>query len=429
MRIARYSLVVLVGLALWATLVVTGTLNGVWKTALAPAGDAVEFVDAVRDRIARNNRGSIAFRLIENGQIHDYFASTAAPVDSGSVFQVASLSKWVSAWGVMKLVESGRLDLDAPVSTYLTRWSLPESEFDNSAVTVRRLLSHTAGLTDGLGYNGFRARDDVQTLEASLTQATDIEPGTDGRTRVGIEPGTQWRYSGGGYTLLQLVVEEVTGEAFAHFMAREIFEPLGMQSSTFVLEPGAPRLATLYDGHGNAVPYRTYTALAAASLHTSVDDLTRFVAAHLPGPAGEPVGRGVLSADTLALMRTPTASRYGAAIWGLGTILYAPNGQGNFVIGHDGASAPAINSAARLDPSSGDAIVVLASGNSGLATTIAGEWTFWKSGVLDVLAFTQVAPTMVAVVAAGWLVIVLGALFVAWHRGRSRPLVAPTAVR
>ena len=80
----------------------------------------------------------------------------------------------------MTLVEAGKLDLDAPVSTYLTRWSLPTSEFDNSGVTVRRLLSHTAGLTDGLGYGGFAPGQLVQPIEASLTQPLTLRPAPTG---------------------------------------------------------------------------------------------------------------------------------------------------------------------------------------------------------------------------------------------------------
>ena len=146
----------------------------------------------------------------------------------------------------MTLVDAGKLDLDAPVAAYLTRWKLPESEFDNQAVTVRRLLSHTAGLTDGLGYAGFPSGAKVQSLEESLTRAADADPGRDGRVRVGIAPGSKWRYSGGGYTLLQLLVEEVTGEAFESCVQRTVLQPLGMNRSTFAIDPETtPNLAAI----------------------------------------------------------------------------------------------------------------------------------------------------------------------------------------
>lgn len=85
-------------------------------------------------------------------------------------------------------------------------------------MTVRRLLSHTAGLTDALGYTGFEEGAAVQCPEESLARAADASSGRDGEIRIGYEPGTDWRYSGGGYNFLQLLVEEVTGESFEAYM-------------------------------------------------------------------------------------------------------------------------------------------------------------------------------------------------------------------
>jgi CubicO group peptidase (beta-lactamase class C family) len=419
MRIAAWTIATLALCVLWAALALFGTLGGWTKTPLAPAGDIDHFVAAVRARAAEHAQGSLALRIVEDGTAYDDFTAHGDSVGPDTLHQVASLSKWISAWGVMKLVETGRLDLDAPVSRYLTRWSLPPSDFDNDGVTVRRLLSHTAGLTDGLGYDGFAAGVEVQRLEASLTRAADGGADRDGRTRVGIAPGSEWRYSGGGYTLLQLLVEEVTGVSFAEFMGAEILAPLGMTRSTFDPDTATP-IAAFYDTTGAIMPARRYTALAAASLYTTIDDIARFVAAHVPGPAGEPVGRGVLRPDTVARMREPTAFQYGVAIWGLGTVLYAPKGDGGFIIGHDGSNVPAINTAARVDPATGDAIIVFASGNPLLATSIAGEWTFWKTGGLDVLAFSMALPTLLVVIGSGWIVIVGGAVLLAWRSRRMR---------
>ena len=133
----------------------------------------------------------------------------------------------------MSLVEDGRLELDAPVSAYLSRWQIPASEFDPSGVTARRLLSHTSGLSDSLGYDGFDTEQDRQSLEASLTRAADASPGKDGRTILGSEPGSGFAYSGGGYTLLQLMIEEMSGTAFPAFMHDRVFAPLGMERTTF----------------------------------------------------------------------------------------------------------------------------------------------------------------------------------------------------
>lgn len=412
--------VAIVAMVLWASLVFIGTLNGWGRKSLAPAGDANGFMEAARKEIGAKHRGNAAFRLIENGKLHDeYFAGDS--VGSETLFQVASLSKWISAWGVMTLVEAGRLDLDAPVATYLTRWTLPESEFDNSKVTVRRLLSHMAGLTDGLGYAGFAPGAKVQSLEESLTRAADASRGADGGVRVGLAPGAKWQYSGGGYTLLQLVIEEASGEVFESYMQRAVFQPLGMNRSTFAVDPDrVPNVAPLFDLDGKESTHPRFTALAAACLYTTASDMTRFIQAHLTGASGEVAGRGVLKPETLRLMRQPHASQMGADIWGLGTMLYVPNGAGDFIIGHDGKRQPAINTAVRLNPSTGDGIVVLQSGNQLLATTVAGEWVFWQTGTIDFLMFALVARKMIAIILIGWVVIILTALFVGWRRRRAR---------
>ena len=302
------------GMCAWLAFVMVGTLYGWWRQPLAPSGEPGAFADAAVRKLDRNRGGNVVFVLIQGGRpVREYAASIGPPVDRDTLFQVASLSKWVSAWGVMTLVEAGKLDLDKPVATYLRRWNLPKSEFDNDTVTVRRLLSHTAGLTDGLGYGGFAPGAAVQSLENSLTHASDASPNADGRVRVGLAPGTEWRYSGGGYTLLQLIVEEVSGQSFEAYMRRAVFQPLGMNRSTYSAEAGLSNVATFFDRDGAIATHYRFTSLAATSLYTSAMDMTRFVSAHVRGPSREPPGRGVLAPATLALMRRSHGTRRHAA--------------------------------------------------------------------------------------------------------------------
>lgn len=394
-------------LAIWSVLVFAGLSEGWGRRPIAGPGDAQEFFAAAHDIAKRRNRGNIALVLVEDGRIAgDFGKSEGAPVDRHSLFQVASLGKWLTAWGVMALVEQGRVDLDAPVSTYLARWQLPDSAFDEDDVTVRRLLSHTAGLGDGLGYDGFAMRGERQTLEQSLTRAADASPDKTGEVLLTAAPGSGWRYSGGGYTLLQLLVEEVSGQSFASYMEDSVFAPLGMHRTTFDHDRAiALGLAENFRPDGTAEPLRWYTALAATSLFTTSGDLARFLQAQGPKGSGQPV----LSAETRARMATPHAYELGAAIWGLGPMLYAPDNRGGFIIGHDGQNGPAINTAARLDPVSGDGIVVLATGNDLLATEIAGEWVFWKTGNVDNLDFAAAIPAALAWFGAGLLVILVAA--------------------
>jgi CubicO group peptidase (beta-lactamase class C family) len=393
-------------------MVVAGTRQGWWRPLPAPHGDAAAFIDAAKARFAAESKGNIALALLANGRVvGTYFASHGKPVDGQSLFQVASLSKWVTSFAVMRLVEQGRIDLDAPISRYLKRWKLPPSRFDNDAVTVRRVLSHTAGFTDGLGYLGFAPGRTPQPLAQSLTRAADAQPGADGSVRVGIQPGTQWRYSGGGYTMLQMMIEDVTGRNFNDYMRETVLAPLGMSHSTFV-DPDLARLAQFYAIGGGKAPHYRFTALAAASLYTSVDDMTRFLQAQLPG------ANGVLKPQTLAEMREPTAQIYGIPLWGLGNILYAPNGKGGFVVGHDGQNAPAINTTARIDPGTGDGIVVLSSGNPMLAVEIGGDWVYWHTGVIDLMTINRELDRTLSIFAVGAGLIVLLGTAAGWRRVR-----------
>lgn len=397
-----------------------GTLEGWWRKPLASPGDTAGFLAAATATLKAESKGNAAFILVEDGRpIGEAFLSKGAPVDRDTQFQVASLSKWATAWGVMTLVEQGKLDLDAPVSRYLTRWKLPAGDFDNDQVTVRCLLSHTAGLTDGLGYGGFEPGKPVQTLEASLTRASDASPGRDGVTRVGQAPG-QWDYSGGGYTLLQLLIEEVSGQPFNTYMTQTVFQPLGMTRSTYVLEAAPANLAEFYDVDGSKAIHYRFTALAAASLYTSAADLVRLIAAHTPGPNGEPVGRGVLRPETLAAMRKPHARQFGADVWGLGVVLYGPDGKGDFVVGHDGSNTPAINTTARVNPSTGDGIVILESGNTQLATALGGEWVFWSTDYVDSLTVVLEARTTLMRIAIAAGVAFLLVFLLVWRITRRR---------
>ncbi len=426
-RIALLLLSAVLVALLAAGVAVAGSIEGWWRTPVAPPGDSKAFLSAAIAEIDTQAHGNAALVLLEHGKpVGEHFVSKGKPVGRDTLFQVASLSKWIAAFGVMRLVDQGKLDLDAPVSKYLTRWHLPKSAFDNDGVTVRRLLSHTAGLTDGLGYGGFPPGTPVQPIEASLTHAADASPGRDCRVRVGTAPGSGFQYSGGGFTLLQLLIEEVSGRPFNDYMRAEILRPLGMVHSTFILGPGDEAgVAQFFDSDGAKATHYRFTALAAASLYTSVADLTRFIQAQLPGPNGEVPGRGVLKPQTLLAMRAPQASQYGAEIWGLGTILYASNNAGGYVVGHDGNNAPAINTAARFDPATGDGIVLLETGNELLASRIAGDWIFWRFGNIDLITvlaeFRHMATT--ALIAAG--VAFLLTLALGWRFTRRRAQAPP----
>ena len=419
-RLLLLLLACVAGLVLWTALVVFGTLDGWLHESLAPVGDTRAFMVASVDEINTNYHGNVAYVLIQGGHIYDeHFVSVGEPVDGNTLFQVASLSKWVTALGVLTLVEEDKLDLDVPVSTYLTRWELPESEFDNDGVTVRRLLSHTSGLADGLGFAGFLPGTEVQNLEEALAHPN-ASPGHDGRVRVGYEPGSEFQYSGGGYLLLQLLVEEVTGGTFESHMQQAIFQPLGMSRYTYVVDKRTTsNLALSYEENGTPGILKNFTAVSASGLYTSAYDLARLIQAYVSDPNEASAGLGDLTPGTLKLMRQPHASEMGMDIWGLGTMLFVPNGDGDFIVGHDGSNEPAINTTARLNPATGDGIVILETGNRLLATTLAGEWDFWQTGKMDILMVTMAADRMIAIIVIGWFVILITSLLVGWRMRRS----------
>lgn len=392
--------------ACWSALVFLVFSEGWLRSPIATSPKPAAFLEASDDIIADARPGNLVMVLIEDGQVvGSRELSRGNPVDTASRFQVASLSKWLTAWGVMKLAEDKRLDLDAAVSTYLTRWQLPDGPFDEDGVTIRRLLSHTAGLGDGLGYQGFASAGEVQSLEQSLTRARDASPNAMGSVQVTSEPGSEWNYSGGGYTLLQLVIEEVTGQPFAAYMEEAVFAPLALENTSFS-HPDAPEdVAQNFAASGQAEPYRHYTALAASALFTTAEDMARFVAAQSPGTKNP-----VLGEDARKQMQTPHGRQLGADIWGLGTMLYAANNSGGFIIGHDGNNEPAINSAVRFDPETGDGIVILETGAPLLATRLAGEWIFWKTGKVDFLLFSLAMKQMLFWMLGGGIILILPAI-------------------
>jgi CubicO group peptidase (beta-lactamase class C family) len=401
----------------WAGIVFLGTLDGWFHKPISMQNTKQSLLEATDELINKQFVGNFAMATFQNGAIEfEKFHSAGKPVDRNTVFQVSSLSKWISAFGIMKLVEDGKLDLDAPVSKYLTRWQLPASQFNNDEVTVRRLLSHTAGLTDGLGYSGFEPGTPVQPIEQSLTKAFDADEGISGAVYVGNKPGGEFKYSGGGYTLLQLLAEEVSGRSFAEYMQESVFKPLGMIHSTYVWDDTSTDvLAEFYNIDSTRSKHYRYTSLAATSLYSSLSDLELFFQAHLEGINKETIGRNVIKPETLKKMREPHGQSMGVDIWGLGTILYATTAGNDFIIGHDGKSTPPINTAIRLNPETGDGIIVLETGNPMLATKLASEWVYWKTGKVDTFLFPMLIKGMVSTIVIGWVVIIVIAI-IFWKR-------------
>jgi len=235
----------------------------------------------------------VAIALVHNGEVawaQGYGLadeSVSMPVLTKTIFQVASISKSITARGVMRLVEEGWIDLDEPVEKYLTSWELPASDFDHQGVTVRRLLSHTAGL-DVWSYPGVLLGE----TRPSLVDLLSGVPGGEA-VRLRWQPGSREVYTNGGYVLLQLLIEDVTGEWFPDYIERQVLEPLEMSLGSY---HWLLFMATGYDPSGKSVEPRQYPE-ATGGLHSTVTDLATWLAAGMPGPNGEPAGRGITTSN------------------------------------------------------------------------------------------------------------------------------------
>lgn len=203
----------------------------------------------------------------------------SAPVTDKTLFQAASISKPVSAYAALRLVEAGQLDLNANVNQYLKSWQIPDNEFTkDEKVTLERLVSHKAGLTVH-GFLGYSTDLEVP----SLIQLLDGQkPANSAAIRVDKVPGGEMRYSGGGYCVMQQMMIDVTGKTYPAIIKDNVLDPIGMTQSTFAQPLPADMLklaATGYVPNGSMVKGKrhTYPEMAAAGLWTNAAELAKFV--------------------------------------------------------------------------------------------------------------------------------------------------------
>jgi CubicO group peptidase (beta-lactamase class C family) len=317
-----------------------------------------------------------AVALVENGAVSPTAAfgwadpAQRRPVFGDTVFQAASLAKPVTAWAAMQLIEAGRLSLDAPIGNVLTGWRLPPAPFPAEAVTIGRIMSHSAGLS----LSDYPGED--PSLPAAPRAVALFGPPDDALRQ--IIPAGGFRYSGGGWSLLQLVIEELTGAPFATHMALHVLFPLGLAASAFGFTPAiACVIATPFAGDGSALPVYRYQAAAAAGLYATAGDLARFLAAHMTGRNGAPAGRGILSPAGLAALIAPrvaTGGQDGLWPW-YGSGYEIARRDGRRLIGHSGVNRGWRARMAAL-PDSGSGIAILTNSDNGgaLIDALIEDW-------------------------------------------------------
>ena len=291
-----------------------------------------------------------AYGVIEGG--------SATPVTSRTLFQAGSISKPVAATGALYLVEQGKLSLDENVNQKLKTWKVPENEFTkNEKVTLRRLMSHSAGLTVH-GFPGYDVNDPMPTLVQIFNGET---PANTASIRVDLVPGTQVRYSGGGVTIEQQLMMDVTGKPFPALMREIVLDKIGMTDSSYEqpLRPAQAAMTasgTYADGkvvHGR---WHIYPEMAAAGLWTTPTDLGKFAIEIALSKHGK--SNRVLSEEMTRQMLTPALDEAG-----LGFFLDKDN-PGQF--SHNGADE-GFQALLTMNAESGKGVAIMANSDMGIA--------------------------------------------------------------
>ena len=295
-------------------------------------GEPVETA-ALEERMARHGVPAVSIAVMNDGEIEWARAYGVADVDAqrpatpSTLFQAASISKPVAATAALTLVEDEMLALDQDVNELLSSWKIPASRHsENERVTLRRLVTHSAGLTVH-GFPGYSREEQLPSTIEVLDGA-----GNTDAIRVDTTPGSIWRYSGGGYTVMQLLVADLTDQPFAAVLSERVLQPFGMTQSTYeqpLPDTRHTEASTAYRSDGSEVEYKwhVYPEMAAAGLWTTPSDLARFALGILDAYHGR--SNNVLDQETARQMLTPGIHNHG-----LGPSI----GAGGTLFGHGGAN-------------------------------------------------------------------------------------------
>ncbi len=316
--------------------------------------------------------------------------------------RVESISKSVTAWGVMKLVEQGKIELDKPLAYYLKSWKLPESKFLEEEITIRQLLNQTNGMPLGTIGVHYSPKEAIPSLRESLSKDAILFQ----------EPGSSFSYSNTGFNLLELLIEEVTGRDFSSYMQEEILLPLGMKHSSFTWsEDWSPKVPNGYDSKGNAVPLYVYPDKASGGLFSSVNDIAKFITAGMTKFTD--TDKKVLSPQSIQQLYTPSVKVSG--LYGKAFPLY---GFGHFIEDHDGkkiishgGQGSGWMSEFYAVPETGDGIVILT--NSQRSWPFFGyiltDWAKWNG-------ISSVGMSKIVWASKGlWIIIGLLMVFLIWQ--------------
>jgi CubicO group peptidase (beta-lactamase class C family) len=239
---------------------------------------------SLQERMAHHRVPGVSIAVINDGKLEwargygTLEAGGAEPVNAETVFQAASISKPVSALALLRLAETGKIALDQDVNELLKTWKIPANDLTtDEKVTLRRMLSHTAGLT----VHGFRGYAEGEAVPGVVQILDGEPPANSGAIRVYAKPGSREQYSGGGYVVMHQLIRDITGDSFETFLQSSLLDPLGMTRSTFeqpLSAAWATNAARAHRGDGRMISgkWHIYPELAPDGLWTTPADLARF---------------------------------------------------------------------------------------------------------------------------------------------------------
>jgi CubicO group peptidase (beta-lactamase class C family) len=318
---------------------------------------------SITEMMTKLNVPGVSVAVIDKGRIawaecYGVKEVGGEPLTANTIFQAGSVSKPVVAMAALSLVAEGTLDLDMDVKRYLRSWQVPENEFTSEAkVTLRRLLSHTAGVSSAVADDG-GPPGEAPTLLQILNGE---EPAKGGPVSVDLVPGSQQRYSNEGYAIVQQLLIDVEGKPFPQIMKEHVLEPLKMDHSTFAQPLPVSLLPVAATGHiGAGVPIDgkglIYHNMGAGGLWTTPSDLAKFameIQGSITGGAD-----GVLSMDMASAMLSDPVCGYGL---GLGATGEGPDR----TFGHSGHNAGFLCHMKAL-AEGGQGVVVMANSNKAI---------------------------------------------------------------
>jgi len=388
----------------WLVLLAAIVAGGI-RLPLQPAGTLEDFTARLGQRVpalmAEYGVPGLSLALVKGGEpvwstaYGDADAVSGRDIAPDAVYRAESISKSVTAWGVLRLVEQEMVGLDDPVTRYLDEGGLPVSPFREETVTVRQLLSHTAGMPLGTIGVRYSPGADMPSLREGLVK----------EARLVREPGSGFEYSNVGYHVLEAVVENVTGLDFAEYMKQEVLAPLGMADSTFSWNPSLTgKMPVGHDLQGRPVQAYVYPEKASGGLLATVEDIARFAgAADRESSLARQTG---LSAAGQHLMYVPVARNLGvydavADAYGMGH--FVEELPGNRTALWHGGQGTGWMSHFHVVPESGDGIVILTNSQRSwpLIAAVLGEWAQWSGAGSVQMSRITTAVVLLRVVVAG----------------------------